>query len=259
MPAACNKATKLEFGDRNGEFASIAHLKSYSRGSSTLLTQDLKIEGIVTANDIRGEFPKALVVEDATGGIEIVVDRSALADLFPLGAQVTVYCSGLALGEYGGKIQLGAFPTGDYSVDRIAREEVGRYIRCTSLNAGTRFPRTVSAAELGIADADTYVRFENVRFREAGEPWCCRDAETGALTTTRRTLVDGTGTEFPVRVLPSCHYAAEPIPQGIGTVNGIVDYFNGDLSLRIINYEIDLVIAEALPTTDPSIGEYSVR
>lgn len=226
--AACNSATRLEFDDENGPFVSIAHLKSLCRGSSTRLTRELKIEGIVTANDIRDEFPKTLVVEDASGGIEIAVDRTDLANLFPLGARVSVYCSGLALGDYGGKVQLGAPPTGEYSVDRIPGSELDRYIRCTALNAGTRRPQTVRFAELTAGDADRYVRFETVRFLEAGEPWCGRDPETGALQTTVRTLADSSGGRFPVRVLPSCHYAEEPVPPGTGSVNGIVDYFNGD-------------------------------
>lgn len=246
---ACDSATKLDYGDQTGRFVSIAALKSLCRGTSSSLTQELKIEGIVTANDMRGEFPKTLVLEDASGGIEIAVDRTALANLFPLGAKVTVYCSGLTLGNYGGKVQLGARPTGDYSVDRIAGTELDRYIRCTMLNSGTRRPRTVRFDDLGAEDADTYVRFEGVRFRDAGEPWCDRNPETGSLQTSVRTLEDGSGGEFPVRILPSSHYAAEPVPQGSGSVNGIVDYFKGELSLRIVNYEIDFVISEALPTT----------
>ncbi len=253
----CGSATKLRFEDETGSFVSIGYLKSLCRGNTTQLTQELKFEGIVTANDMRDEFPKTLVVEDATGGIEIAVDRTALANLFPLGAKVSVYCSGLALGDYGGKIQLGAPPTGEYSVDRIAGADVDRYIRCTELNAGTRRPRTVRFADLGTGDADRYVRFEGVRFREAGQSWCERDPESGAWLTTLRTLEDGSGATFPVRVLPSCHYAAEPVPPGTGSVNGIVDSFNGELSLRIVNYEIDLFISEAPPRACLSAGEYS--
>ena len=163
-----------------------------------------------------------------------------LADLFPLGAQVTVYCSGLALGDYGGKIQLGAQPTDAYSVDRIDREEIDRYLRCTSLNAGTRRPHTVQIGSLRPDDVDTYVHFDKVYFPEAGTTWCDRDSLTDELRTTVRTLADYTGAQLPVHVAPTCHYATEPIPQGTGSVNGIVDWFNGELSLRIINYEIDL-------------------
>lgn len=259
-PTACNRATELTYDDTSGKFVSIAYLKSLGRDTSTPIVQELKISGVVTANDIRGEFYKTLLIEDSTAGIEVAVDHTALADLFPLGAQVTVYCTGLALGDYGGKIQLGARPTGEYSVDRIAQEEIGRYIRCTSLNAGTRRPRTVQIASLNADDVDTYVHFDEVYFPEAGTAWCDRDSLTDELQTTVRILADHTGAQLPVRIAPTCHYATEPIPQGTGSVNGIVDWFNGELSLRIINYEIDLqpqsVSAATPPTTYPSTAGY---
>ena len=237
---ACNRSTELTYDNTAGRFVSIAYLKSLSHGTSTPIVQELKISGVVMANDIRGEFYKTLIIEDSTAGIEVAVDHTALADLFPLGAQVTVYCSGLALGDYGGKIQLGAQPTDAYSVDRIDREEIDRYLRCTSLNAGTRRPHTVQIGSLRPDDVDTYVHFDKVYFPEAGTTWCDRDSLTDELRTTVRTLADYTGAQLPVHVAPTCHYATEPIPQGTGSVNGIVDWFNGELSLRIINYEIDL-------------------
>lgn len=258
LSAACSSATKPSFEGDGENRLSIASLKTRCTGNSTTLTRNATIQGIVTANDIRGEFPKAIILEDATGGIEIAIDHTALADLFPLGSEISVHCSGLALGSYGGKVQLGAPPTGQYSVDRIARADIGRYLRCMELNAGTRRPRTTRFAELGIADADAYVRFEKVCFAETGSAWCDRDPESDQMQTTLRTLIDDAGNTFSVRVLPSCHYAAEPVPQGTGSVNGIIDYFNGELSLRIINYEIDLATFAAHPTTSLSTAECSI-
>lgn len=253
---ACDRASEPHYDREAAEQVSIAYLKSLCHGSSVRIVEELTVEGIVTANDIRGEFPRRLVVEDATAGIGIEMDHMALADLFPLGARVVVHCAGLALGDYGGKVQLGAPPTGDYGVDRIARTDIPFHVRCTELNARVRRPRDLRIAELTAADADRYVRLDDVHFREAGAPWCGRDTLTGDAVTTLRTLVDASGTELTVRVLPSCHYATEPVPQGTGSVNGIVDYFDGALSLRIVNYEIDLdldVNAVAPPKASPSV------
>lgn len=256
----CNRSSELTFDDSDDSFTSIAHLKSLCDKASTPIIHEIKISGVVTANDIRSEFPKTLIIEDATAGIEIAVDHTALADLFPLGAQVTVYCSGLALGDYGGKVQLGARPTGAYNIDRIARADITRYIRCTDLNAGTRRPRTVQIGALSIDDADRYVHLDGVHFPDAEAPWCERDPLTGEICTTVRTLMDATGATLPVRIHASSHYASEPIPCGTGSVNGIVDWFNGEVSLRIVNYEIDLrensITAATPPTTYPSTAGY---
>lgn len=249
---ACDTATKAT-PEPQAELVSIACLKSLGTGGRCVVTRDLTVRGTVTANDLRGEFPRTLVVEDATGGLSIAVDRTALADLFPLGCELTVHCTGLALGDYGGKIRLGARPTGDYDVDRIDGADLGRYLRCTNPNNHLRRPRTALLADVGPADADRYVRFEGVRFVEAGAAWCAPDPDTGERVATLRTLIDDAGRTFAVRTLPSAHYAAEPLPSGKGSVSGIVDYFNGELSLRVINYEADFFGAlRATPATHPT-------
>ncbi|MEG2614026.1 MAG: DUF5689 domain-containing protein [Alistipes sp.] len=250
IATACNTSSTLSFEENATHHTSIAQLKSYCHGTSTLLTHELTLRGIVTANDLRGELSHTLIIEDRSGGVEIAIDHPALADLFPLGSVVTVYCTGLAVGNYGGKIMLGAAPTSTYCVDRIARTEIDRYLRCTAPDADLRRPQSAHIADLGADDIDRYLHFEQVRFVEADRTWCERDT-TGALVATQRTLIDAHGATLPVRTLPSCHYATEPLPQGKGSVNGIIGYFNGELSLRIINYEINFTVAATPPTTYP--------
>lgn len=253
---ACNTATKLAYDDDSG-FISIAYLKSLCQGSSVRITREVKIRGVVTAHDLWGEFPRTLVLEDTTAGICIAIDHTTLADLFPLGAEVTVYCTGLAVGDYGGKVQLGTPPTGDYAVDRIARNDIERYLRCTQLNAHARRPRILRLSQVSLADVDRYVRFERVRFADTGVDWCDPDPETGERIATRRTITDPEGSTFIVRTLPSAHYATVPLPASQGSINGIVDYFNGELSLRVIGYEVDFTSPAMLPTACPSAGECS--
>ena len=52
-------------------------------------------------------------------------------------------------------------------------------------------------------------------------------------------------------------YATEPVPQGTGSVYGIIDYFNGKYTLRIANREVDFATVAARPTACPSSGGYS--
>ena len=65
------------------------------------------------------------------------------------------------------------------------------------------------------------------------------------------------GTEFIVRTAGTCTYATEPVPQGTGSVYGIIDYFNGKYTLRIANREVDFATVAARPTACPSSGGYS--
>lgn len=238
--AACDRASSPGFGDEpEDRVCTVAYLKSLCRGDQTRIAQELYLHAVVTANDLHGEFVRTLVVEDAGGGISIAVDALSLADSFPLGAAITVACNGLTLGVYGGKVQLGMAPTGSYGVDRIPADELSRYLRVTAPNAHARQPAVLSFGKVDRSHVDTYVRFERVRFAEAPQAWCDSDPETGHPVTTRRTLTDASGATFVVRTPGTALYATEPLPQGEGSVNGIVDYFNGEFSLRVVNREID--------------------
>ena len=75
--------------------------------------------------------------------------------------------------------------------------------------------------------------------------------------TTERRIADHTGREFIVRTAGTCTYATEPVPQGTGSVYGIIDYFNGKYTLRIANREVDFATVAARPTACPSSGGYS--
>lgn len=251
---ACSSASKLSYDTLPAGARTIADLKSRCTGNSHLITEDITVTGTVTGNDLYGEFPKALIIEDASGGIEIAIDRRDLADDYPFGTVVSVSCNGLALGDYGGKIQLGAPPTGDYSVDRIPAQEVARFIRKAAPAAAAIEPVTRTFDRINLRHADTFVRFDGVRFAETGA-WCDAD-ETGALRTTERTLIDNRGRRFIVRTAPTCLYAKEPVPQGTGSVSGIIDYFDGTFSLRITHRRILFSTVAGHPTADPSVAGY---
>ena len=128
---ACGNASSPEYesGDGTARHVSIAYLKSLCRGVLHPVTEDLWIEGCVVGNDLYGEFPDALVVEDESGGIEVLIDAKRLYRTFDSGSTVRVYCNGLALGDYGGKVQLGLPPTAEYILDRISAESLGRHVR----------------------------------------------------------------------------------------------------------------------------------
>lgn len=239
----CNRASSPYFDtdSTQNDLHTIAYLKSLGRGTSTPIRQAITVRGTVTANDRYGEFYKTIVIEDQSGGIEIAIDHTALGDIFPVNAQVTVYCNGLSLGDYGNKLLLGATPTSEYSVDRIALANINRYIRMVDIEPTSYTPAIIDISNVNSNYIDRYVRFENVRFLEAGEQWCETDPITGKLITTNRTIEDSQGARFVVRILDSSIYATEPIPQGTGSVNGIIDYFNGEYSLRISNFRVDFV------------------
>ena len=78
--AACDRTSKLSFeGGAPGGVHTIADLKARCTANSVAVTEDITLEGVVTGNDFYGEFYKTLVVEDASGGISVLIDGTRLA------------------------------------------------------------------------------------------------------------------------------------------------------------------------------------
>ena len=231
-------ASGLEFDDDTPQgTVTIAALKSRCTGAQAAVTEDITIEGVVTGNDLYGEFYKTLVVEDTSGGISIAVDATELYVDYPVGTAVTIHCNGLFLCDYGGKVMLGTRPTDEYAgPGRIPQAEAALYLRRKQAETRPLRPRTFTFGEVDMRHTDTYVHFEGVRFVQQGN-WCDPDPETGRPAT--------------------CTYATEPVPQGTGSVYGIIDYFNGKYTLRIANREVDFATVAARPTACPSSGGYS--
>ena len=243
LVVACGSATRPEFSELPDDksergLVSIAYLKSLCKGLSTTITSDISIRGTVVANDVLGEFYKTLVVVDACGGVEIALDTERLCADFPIYANVSVTCNGLAVGRVGGKVVLGAKPTGEYTVDRIAEGDVSKYLVWRQGDVTSAVPRRVAIAKLGVECVSEYVMIEGVRFadEEVGLQWCDRVDEE--FVDTERHIVDAAGDILSVKVAARCEYAGEKIPSGVGTVCGILDYSGDGFFLRIANHEL---------------------
>lgn len=244
---ACSSASSLRYEEDTSasEHVSVAYLKSLCRGEFFPIRQELWIEGRVMANDAFGEFPKALVVadRDGYGGIEVLIEADKLYRRFERGCMVRIDCNGLALADYGGKIQLGAAPaSADFVLGRIPAESLDRYVVRTADEVIEPLPRTLTFAEIDHSLLDTYVCFDGVRFasEEIGLPFCDRDPQSGRLVATDRHLVDARNDTLRVRTAATCLYANDPVPDGIGSLRGILDYFNGTYMVRITDREFDL-------------------
>ncbi|MEG2061910.1 MAG: DUF5689 domain-containing protein [Alistipes sp.] len=234
---SCDKASEITFDEETEAVRTIAYLKSLCTSETTPISQQIVVRGVVTANDHYGEFYKTLVIEDRSGGLSIALDHPLISDDFPIGAAVSVQCNGLVLCDYGGKIQLGTTPDGIGGAGRIPRDRIGSYLRRNTSDDRPRQAVSRSFAEISECHVDTYIRFEGVHFATS-DFWCDTDPETQQPITTERQLVDAAGHTFSVRTLATCIYAKEPVPQGTGSIYGIVDYFNGHFSLRVTQRKI---------------------
>ena len=101
--------------DKIGEFVptvldvntTIAQLKALYQGDPVLIEDDIVIGGQVVSSDMSGNVYRSFYIQDETGAIEIKIGKSSLYNDYKLGQWVYVKCKGLALGQYGGMLQIG--------------------------------------------------------------------------------------------------------------------------------------------------------
>lgn len=236
---SCNKAGG-DFDSPPYNLVSIAHLKSMATTPSRIITDDIAIEGHILVNDLFGGYYKSIVLCDNSGGIEIMVDTNNGAEEFPLYTHMTVQCSSLALGNYGGKIELGAPPTDSYNVSRISKSDFSRYFQLNHSNIKAIEATKLTIEAITPKHSGNYIRLEEITFgQQAGLRWCDRDPETGEQLTTERTISDKNGNSLTVRISSHYVYGDKAIPSGYGTIQGVIEYFNDKPSLRIVNNNYD--------------------
>lgn len=226
-------------GSQADAIISIAHLCSMARDNSQPIREDVIIRGYVVANDCLGELPGAVIIDDGSAGIKVMVDTERVADYLPLYSSVTLYCSGLYIGRQGRGVVVGARPTADFVVDRIDKKHILDYM---AVDEGATLPKPLrqTLAEIKVSDTYRYVVVEGVSVVEQEQElaWCDRDAETGFYQNSLRHITDGRDT-LPVVVSKECFYAEEALPPHIFRCEAVVDIYEGDVALRITNHRVE--------------------
>ncbi|MDR2912489.1 MAG: DUF5689 domain-containing protein [Alistipes sp.] len=233
-------------GPAGEQTVSVALLKTLYTGAPVRITGEYRISGAVVSDDRQGNFHKTLVVDDGTGGIEIRMDVEQIFKRFLIHSRVTVRCNGLWLGSYGGTLQLGTEPFGDYQTQLLSEVEVAERVYADEEFYGEVRARTLTFGELTQRHISTFAAFEGVRFaeQERGLSWAETSVEEGIgsgdeegevepPSATNRHLVDASGDTLIVRTSRYARFASWPLPRDVGRIEGVVGYFNGDYQLVV--------------------------
>lgn len=221
-------------GEAGGGKVSVAHLKTFYGGYPYTFTEPFVIVGRVESTDRSGNYPHTLAVSDSTGGIEIRIDDDRLFERFVMGDRVEVQCNGLTIGDYGGVLQLGEAPDGGYEVGMIDAGRIGAVVRVTAEADGELVPLPRTIAALSAKDVSRLVSVRGVQFVEApGTTWCESDGGSDFVATDRF-VADRDGNRLAVRTLPGAECAGWVLPEGSGSIEGILSSFNGVLQLRVV-------------------------
>lgn len=224
---------------------SIADLKAkHTAGQFETIEEDLVIEGYVVSDDTEGNFYKQIIVQDsregATGGIEVKINEKGLSAMMKPGQQVFIKVKGLVLGDYNGLIQLGGstYQDGDYTnLAGIESALINEHIFLNG-NPIDIQPKEVSLEELKDNDlynslVSTLVKITSAQFKDAdGTLTYAEDSKS-----MNRTIEGPKGNKLIVRNSGYSKFWDVALPQGSGTIVGILSKFGNDKQMMIRSLE----------------------
>ena len=146
-----------------------------NEGQYKLITEDMQIKAIVTANDIQGNMYNEISVQDETGAIFIGIAQGGIFGYLPEGTEILVDLKGLYIGNYRKSATIGTPYTnssGDTSVSRMPRMLWQQHFKLT----GNRMPLKPEVFADGTTkttwdiakDAGKLCVIKNVSFKKGG-------------------------------------------------------------------------------------------
>lgn len=209
----------------------IAQLQSMPQSQ---ITDDITISGVVCMDDRSGNYYKKVVIQDSTGGIEVLMDQTNLYTDYPIGRKIYVKCKGLYVGSYHSLPQLGGAPDATGAITAINGTTINDYV------IKATFPNKIPVDTFNYSDLinpsskvnllNKIVAIRDVQFADidAGQVYA------SASATTNRTLATCSITSGIV-VRSSNYSKFQPIltPTGQGVIVGLYTRYDATPQLII--------------------------
>lgn len=195
-------------------------------GAPSLIDVDYVFKAYVVGNDESGNIFKQVYVEDESGAINIGVDQSGIYTTLRVGQEVYINVHGFSMVNYGGELQIGYNATNANRIPwEIFKERIGLNSWPNPTNA---IPTVVKLSELNETMANKLVRIDNIYFVNGG-----KNNFTTGNATTNEPIKDGDGKSLDVRSSSFATFAADKLPEGGGSIVGVLGRFNGAWQLFI--------------------------
>ena len=146
-----------------------------NEGQYKLISEDLQLKAVVTANDIEGNMYNEISVQDATGAIFIGIAQGGIFGYLPVGSEIIIDLNGLYIGNYRKSATIGTPYTnssGDTSVSRMPRALWQQHFKLTGYRTRVEpelFADGSTATTWDIAkDAGKLAIIKNVSIKKGG-------------------------------------------------------------------------------------------
>jgi len=216
---------------------SIKSLKALhtSSGAYDIITSDLVISGVVVADDKSGNLYKQLFIQDATGGLQIMLDATGLYGTYPVGRKIYIKCKGLCISDYNGLMELGVKATvaGLPSLEGIPGNLISQYVVGGSINNPVT-PISVSQSQLGTSMQDQYlgclIKLDDYEFADPSATY----SDTSAYkSTVNLDIKNCSGSTIIVRTSAYANFAGKKVPSGNGSIAAIYTTFGSTRQLLL--------------------------
>lgn len=254
-PTATIAELKAAFGD---ELAVKLPLKDQDAGIPYI------IRGRVISSDASGNIYKSIVIQDETSAIALSVNQGSMYLDYRLGQEVVINATDMwfgmynnyiqfgMLGEYNGApqitfmaydlfkahTQLNGLPNQDFKYVKYGNPQPADNPYCLIFRSFSEIPASGEAFRNVMSQL---VEFPNVSFVDAGKDPAVTFAPY--QDNADRYIKDANGATLNVRCSGYSSFYNDPLPNGVGTVRGILSRFGSDWQLLLRGKE-DLIFDE---------------
>lgn len=204
------------------------------------IEDEIYVEGYVSSSDRTGNIYKYIYLQDQpenpTQGLVISVDAVSTYTQFPQGAKVYIKLKGLAMGQYGGFVQLGEMSNAGGTFGRITEASLATHMIKDCNEQATIVPKEMTLNEMGTRN-DQYVGclivVKDAEFQQ--NALCMQYAPEG--NSVDRALADATS-RVTTRVARNSGYSSfanKNLPSGNGDFIAILSKYNSSYQFYIVD------------------------
>lgn len=222
---------------------SIKDLKAMhtSAGAYDIITSDLIISGVVVADDESGNLYKQLYIQDATGGLQILLDANSLYGTYPVGRRIFIRCKDLCISDYNGTMELGVKATvaGLPSIEGIPGNLISKYIVGGAINNPVT-PIPVDITQLSTNMQDQYlgslIQLDGYEFTDTTVTYSDTSAYKSTVNLTAKNCA---GQSITIRTSAYANFAGKKVAGGNGKIIAVYTTF-GTTKQLILRTEDDV-------------------
>lgn len=200
--------------------------------------QHMYVSGRVISESASGNIYNSIIIQDATGALNVSVVTKDLTQSYLFGQEVIIDVTDLKLGGYNGLMQLGG--EGVYNGAPSMTFMPGATLDAHAQLNGLGVPEKVDTLLTTVADLVTakgsqqglmkwqsqMIRLDNLHFETPGQPYAT-DKNTD------RYALDDKGNRINIRTSSYASFKEALIPGGTGSVVGILSYYGSDWQILL--------------------------